>query len=79
MSSKNVTPDVVQADEQIFKKVDGVTVDEGGFEIVDETPAFRPTVEQEVQANLHTIWWKIFVHEACCVSRSNLRDIRRFE
>ena len=39
MSSKNVTTDVV-------------SVDEDGFEVVDETPAFEATVEQETQAKV---------------------------
>ncbi|MFD1687477.1 DNA-binding protein [Halobellus litoreus] len=39
MSSKNVTSDVV-------------SVDEEGFEVVDETPEFRATVQMEVQAKV---------------------------
>ena len=52
MSSKNVTTDVVSVDEQAFEKHDDAEVDEDGFEVVDETPEFRPTVDMEVQAKV---------------------------
>ena len=52
MSSKNVTSEVVSVDEQAFETHDDAEVDEDGFEVVDETPEFRPTVEQEKQAKV---------------------------
>ncbi|WP_459190907.1 DNA-binding protein [Halosimplex sp. J119] len=52
MSSKNVTTDVVSVDEQAFEKHDDAEVDEDGFEVVDETPEFRATVDMEVQAKV---------------------------
>ncbi len=52
MSSKNVTSDVVSVDEQAFEKHDESEVDEDGFEVVDETPEFRATVQMEVQAKV---------------------------
>ena len=52
MSSKNVTTDVVSVDEQAFEKHDEADVDEDGFEVVDETPEFRSTVDMEVQAKV---------------------------
>ena len=52
MSSNNVTTDVVSVDEQAFEKHDEGEVDEDGFEVVDETPEFRATVDMEVQAKV---------------------------
>ncbi|SFL64541.1 hypothetical protein SAMN04487950_4483 [Halogranum rubrum] len=52
MSSNNVTTDVVSVDEQAFEQADKQTVDEDGFEVVDETPEFEATVEQETQAKV---------------------------
>ena len=52
MSSKNVTTDVVSVDEQAFETHDDAEVDEDGFEVVDETPEFRATVDMEVQAKV---------------------------
>jgi hypothetical protein len=52
MSSKNVSSEVVSVDEQAFEKHDEVEVDEDGFEVVDETPEFRATVDMEVQAKV---------------------------
>ncbi len=52
MSSKNVTTDVVSVDEQAFEKHEDGTVDEDGFEVVDETPEFQATVQMEVQAKV---------------------------
>jgi len=52
MSSKNVTSEVVSVDEQAFETHDDAEVDEDGFEVVDETPAFRPTVALERQAKV---------------------------
>ena len=52
MSSKNVSSEVVSVDEQAFEKHDEAEVDEDGFEVVDETPEFRATVDMEVQAKV---------------------------
>ncbi|ELY99593.1 hypothetical protein [Natrialba aegyptia] len=52
MSSKNVTSEVVSVDEQAFEKADEATVNEDGFEIVDETPKFQATVQMVVQAKV---------------------------
>ena len=52
MSSKNVTTDVVSVDEQAFENAGEQAVDEEGFEVVDETPVFEATVEQETQAKV---------------------------
>ncbi|MFC7164640.1 DNA-binding protein [Halospeciosus flavus] len=52
MSSKNVFGNEVSVDEQAFEKHDDVEVDEDGFEVVDETPEFRATVDMEVQAKV---------------------------
>ena len=52
MSGKNVSSEVVSVDEQAFEKHDDVEVDEDGFEVVDETPEFRATVDMEVQAKV---------------------------
>ncbi|WP_101297088.1 DNA-binding protein [Halegenticoccus soli] len=54
MSSKNVTTDVVSVDEQAFEKHEDAAVDEDGFEVVDETPKFKATVQMEVQAKVDT-------------------------
>ncbi|WP_135830716.1 DNA-binding protein [Halorussus halobius] len=52
MSSKNVSSEVVSVDEQAFEKHDEATVDEDGFEVVDETAEFQATVDMEVQAKV---------------------------
>jgi ssDNA-binding replication factor A large subunit len=52
MSSKNVTTDVVSVDKQAFEQADKQAVAEDGFEVVDETPVFEATVEQETQAKV---------------------------
>ncbi|KTG07668.1 DNA-binding protein [Haloprofundus marisrubri] len=52
MSSNNATSNVVSVDEQTFEKADEAVVDEDGFEVVDETPEFRATVQMEVQAKV---------------------------
>ena len=52
MSSNNATSNVVSVDEQAFEQADEQTVDEDGFEVVDETPEFEATVEQETQAKV---------------------------
>jgi hypothetical protein len=52
MSSNNATSNVVSVDEQAFEKQNEAAVDEDGFEVVDETPEFRATVQMEVQAKV---------------------------
>ena len=52
MSSENAQRQVVSVDEQGFEHSGEPAVDADGFEVVDETPAFRPTVEQEIQAKV---------------------------
>ncbi|SFL31712.1 hypothetical protein SAMN04487950_3308 [Halogranum rubrum] len=52
MSSTNSTSNVVSVDEQAFENTDEAEVDEDGFEVVDETPEFRATVQMEVQAKV---------------------------
>lgn len=52
MSSNNVTSNVVSVDEQAFEQADEQAVDEDGFPVVDETPEFEATVEQETQAKV---------------------------
>lgn len=52
MSSNNLSRKVVTVDEQALKQADEQEVDEGSFPVVDETPAFEATVEQEVQAKV---------------------------
>jgi len=52
MSSTNSSSKVVTVDEQALKQADVQAVDEDGFPVVDETPKFGATVEQEVQATV---------------------------
>ncbi|TVT83375.1 DNA-binding protein, partial [Haloferax volcanii] len=52
MSSNNSSRKVVSVAEQAFEHVDETTVDEDGFEVVDETPTFQATVQQEIQAKV---------------------------
>ncbi len=52
MKSKNLTSNEVSVDEQAFEKEDEQRVDEDGFEVVDETPEFRPSVQMEIQAKV---------------------------
>jgi hypothetical protein len=52
MSSKHVFGNEVSVDEQALEKHDEAAVDEDGFEVVDETPEFRPTVQMEIQAKV---------------------------
>jgi hypothetical protein len=52
MSSKHVTSDVVTVDEQAFEQAADEAVDEDGFEVVDEKPEFRATVQMEIQAKV---------------------------
>ena len=52
MSSRNLRSNEVSVDEQAFENADERRVDEDGFEVVDETPAFRPSVQMEIQAKV---------------------------
>ncbi|MDG5775090.1 DNA-binding protein [Haloarculaceae archaeon H-GB2-1] len=52
MSSNNASGKVVSVDEQAFEQAGRQTVDEDGFPVVDETPAFEATVEQKTQAKV---------------------------
>ncbi len=52
MSSNNSNRKVVSVAEQAFEQADETTVDEDGFEVVDETPTFQATVQQEIQAKV---------------------------
>jgi ssDNA-binding replication factor A large subunit len=52
MSSDNSSQKVVTVDAQAFEHADEQTVDADGFPVVDETPAFEATVEQETQAKV---------------------------
>jgi len=52
MSSNSSSSKVVTVDEQAFENADGQAVDEDGFPVVDETPAFEAAVEQETQAKV---------------------------
>ena len=47
MSINNASGKVVSVDEQAFEKAGEQAVDEDGFPVVDETPEFEATVEQE--------------------------------
>lgn len=52
MSSTNSSRKVVSVDEQAFEQAGGQAIDEDGFPVVDETPEFEATVEQETQAKV---------------------------
>ncbi|WP_148414776.1 SOSS complex subunit B family protein [Haloferax sp. KTX1] len=52
MSSNNSSRKVVSVAEQAFEHADETAVDEDGFEVVDETPTFQATVQQEIQAKV---------------------------
>ena len=52
MSSTNSSRKVVTVDEQAFEHAGEQAVDAEGFPVVDETPAFEATVEQETQAKV---------------------------
>ncbi|TSD08675.1 DNA-binding protein [Haloglomus irregulare] len=52
MSSNSSSSKVVSVDEQAFEKAGEQAVDEDGFPVVDETPEFEATVEQETQAKV---------------------------
>jgi ssDNA-binding replication factor A large subunit len=52
MSSTNSSQKIVTVAEQAFEHAAEQTVDEAGFPVVDETPEFEATVEQETQAKV---------------------------
>ncbi|MDL0141701.1 replication factor A [Halobacterium salinarum] len=52
MSSNNASGKVVSVDEQAFENADEQAVDADGVPVVDDTPAFEATVEQETQAKV---------------------------
>jgi hypothetical protein len=52
MSNTHVTSDVVSVDERAFEQAADEAVDEDGFEVVDEMPEFRATVQMVVQAKV---------------------------
>ncbi|MFC7131237.1 SOSS complex subunit B family protein [Haloferax chudinovii] len=52
MSSNNSSRKVVSVAEQAFEHANETAVDEDGFEVVDETPTFQVTVQQEIQAKV---------------------------
>ncbi|MFB9813565.1 DNA-binding protein [Haloarcula sebkhae] len=52
MSSNNSSRKVVTVDEQAFERTEDAGVDEEGFEVADDTPEFRATVQQEKQAKV---------------------------
>ncbi|RDI69563.1 DNA-binding protein [Halopelagius longus] len=52
MSSKNVFGNEVSVDEQAFEQTDDEAAAAERYPVVDETPEFRPTVEQETQAKV---------------------------
>ena len=52
MSSNSSNRKVVTVDAQAFKNAGEQAVDEDGFPVVDETPAFEAAVEQETQAKV---------------------------
>ncbi|MDR5673570.1 DNA-binding protein [Halalkaliarchaeum sp. AArc-GB] len=52
MSSKNAIGNEISVDEQAYKQPGETELDEDGFEVVDETPEFQPTVDMEIQAKV---------------------------
>ena len=52
IKNRNLTSNDVSVDEQAFEKDDERRVDEDGFEVIDETPEFRPSVQIEIQAKV---------------------------
>jgi len=52
MSSNNSSRKVVTVDEQAFERTEDAGVDEDGFEVVDDQPESRATVQQETQAKV---------------------------
>ena len=52
MSGKQLSSNEVSVDEQGFEQSDAESVEDDAFPVVNETPEFRPTVEQETQAKV---------------------------
>jgi hypothetical protein len=52
MSGKQLSSNEVSVDEQGFERTEDAGVDDDGFEVVDEQPEFRPTVQQEKQTKV---------------------------
>ena len=52
MSDKQLSSNEVSVDEQAFERTEDAGVDGDGFPVVDETPEFEATVEQETQAKV---------------------------
>jgi hypothetical protein len=52
MSGKQLSSNQVSVDEQAFERTEDAGVDKDGFEVVDEQPEFRATVQQEKQAKV---------------------------
>ena len=52
MSSQNSSQKAVSVDEQAFEDGEQEAVDEDGFTVVTETPAFQATVQEETQAKV---------------------------
>ncbi|QLG28920.1 DNA-binding protein [Halorarum halophilum] len=73
MSSENALGQVVSVDEQGFEQAGEPDVDADGFEVVDETPQFRPTVEQEIQAKVDANHPKAGVHGLTLEAEEKLR------
>ena len=52
MSGKQISTNEVSVDAQALEATPEAGVDDDGFQVVDEAPEFRPSVEQETQAKV---------------------------
>ena len=52
MSGKQLSSNEVSVDEQGLEQADAEPVEDDAIPVVEETPEFRPTVEQEKQAKV---------------------------
>ncbi|PSP85945.1 DNA-binding protein [Halobacteriales archaeon QS_1_68_17] len=52
MSGKQISTNEVSVDAQALEATPEVGVDDDGFQVVNETPEFRPSVKQETQAKV---------------------------
>ena len=52
MSSRHISGNEVSVDAQAYEQANERAVDEDGFEVVDETPELRATVQMEIQAKV---------------------------
>jgi ssDNA-binding replication factor A large subunit len=52
MSSKQLSSNEVSVDKQGFEQAEAESVEDDQFPVGEETPEFRPTVEQEIQAKV---------------------------